>query len=138
MANPAETRVTSRPFAAVVGEDFGQEAQGRKVEIGKVTGRGKRLPPRGGDLFRDTSTAAAAAAKDFGSSERSVERANTVRKNASTRPRHNEEISAQDNDCAETPTRAEATATRHGRADEQPDPPTARVTNARPRHNGAT
>lgn len=65
--------------AAEVIEKYGQAARERQAEAGKAFGRGKEnsSPPQGGKL-----SAASEAARDFGSSERSVERALTVKKNA--------------------------------------------------------
>lgn len=56
------------------------EKYGRSVGRPAKTEEAEELPPRGGNS--DKGTAAAAAARDMGSSERSVERALTVRKNA--------------------------------------------------------
>lgn len=67
--------------AAEVIEKYGQAAKGRQ---GARTDLLATSAPRGAnvDALPDPGKAAAAAAKDFGSSERSVERALTVKKNA--------------------------------------------------------
>lgn len=67
--------------AAEVIEKYGEEARERMHAGRPAKNENDKVPPRGG-RFPDKATAAKAAAKDMGSSERSVERAKFVKENA--------------------------------------------------------